>query len=709
MKDLSMANQKLSEEITSLKDRIKELEQSEVDHIQREEALRVSKNLYQRLIENARDMLYRMSLPFGKYEYISPACYDITGFTPEECYNGTISIAKIIHPDFSEYFNQQWINLLQGKVPPFYEYKIIRKNGGERWLHQRNILIRDENGLPVAIEGMVRDITEHKCAEEEMRENEKNYQDIFQNSIEGIFRTSPEGRFIYANPAAARMLGYESPEDLISTVTDMGTQLYVYPEDREKVIGLLTKYGSIKNFAVQCHHKDGSIIWGTLNMHIKQDDQENILYIEGTCQDITKYKLTAEALRNSEEKYRQLVDSINKGICVAQDGMLKYVNPMLMEIFGYSKHDLTTLPFTEFIHPDDRNMVLERHKRRVKGENFSTRYEFRILAKDGSIKWVELDSVMVDWEDKTAVLAFVGDINERKKAEEELEKYRNHLEYLVEKRTGQLKRSENKYRTLFENSNDAIILIRQGVFIDCNAKTLELCRCTREQIIGKAPYEFAPPFQPDGSNSREKANEKMDAAASGTPQRFEWQACRSDGTAFDTEVDMQVIEVGKERLLQGIVHDITKRKQKENELQIKAADLEELNTTLKVLLHQREEDRKDLEERFAVNLKSFVLPYVEKMKKGHLDPNQRSYLNIIETNLNEIVSPFLHTIRFLNLTPRETQVAALIRESKTTKEIAQIIGVGLDAIDAYRKSIRKKLKLNDRKINLQSYLRSLDK
>jgi PAS domain S-box-containing protein len=570
-------------------------------------------------------------------------------------------------------------------------------------------LTEEITSLKERIKELEQSEADYKRVEEEMRENEKKYQDIFQNSVEGIFRTSPEGRFIHANPAAARMLGYESPEDLMNTVTDMGTQLYVYPEDREKVISLLTKYGSIKNFVVQCHHKDGNIIWGTLNMHIKQDDQENILYIEGTCQDITKYKLTAEALRKSEEKYRQLVDSINKGIFVAQDGMLKYVNPMSMEIFGHSKHDLTTLPFTEFIHPDDRNMVLERHKRRVKGEKFSTRYEFRILTKEGSTKWVELDSVMMDWEDRTAVLAFVSDITERKKAGEELEKYRNHLEYLVEKRTGQLKRSEIKYRTLFENSNDAIILIRQGVFIDCNAKTLELCRCTREQIIGKAPYELAPPFQPDGSNSREKANEKMNAAASGTPQRFEWHACRNDGTAFDTEVDMQAIEVGKERLLQGIVHDITKRKQKENELRIKATDLEELNTTLKVLLHQREGDRKDLEERFAVNLKSFVLPYVEKMKKGHLDQHQMSYLNIIETNLNEIVSPFLHAIRYLNLTPRETQVASLIRESKTTKEIAQIIGVGLDAIDAYRKSIRKKLKLNDRKINLQSYLRSLDK
>jgi DNA-binding CsgD family transcriptional regulator len=106
-------------------------------------------------------------------------------------------------------------------------------------------------------------------------------------------------------------------------------------------------------------------------------------------------------------------------------------------------------------------------------------------------------------------------------------------------------------------------------------------------------------------------------------------------------------------------------------------------------------------------VKRLVIPYVEKMKKDRLDPQQRSHLNVLETNLNEIVSPFLHTIQQLNLTPRETQIASLIKDGKTTKEIAKIVGVATSSIDSYRNNIRSKLGLNNKKVNLQSCLQSL--
>jgi PAS domain S-box-containing protein len=301
----------------------------------------------------------------------------------------------------------------------------------------------------------------------------------------------------------------------------------------------------------------------------------------------------------------------------------------------------------------------------------------------------------------------VRDITSRKQTEEELNKYKKHLEQLVGERTGQLKISENKYRMLFDTSNDSIFLMRRDIIIDCNLKTLELFRCTRDQIIGQAPYMLSPLLQPDGSKSRKKAMEKINAAASGIHQQFEWQHLGCDGNIFDAEISLHVIEVGQEKLLYGVIRDISKRKQAENELRIKSASLEELNTALKVLLRQREEDKKDLEDRVVSNVKRLVIPYIEKMKKNHLDLQQLSNLNILEANLNEIVSPFLHTVRQLNLTPRETQVASLVKDGKTTKEIAETIGVGISAVDSYRNSIREKLGLNNKKVNLQSYLQSL--
>ncbi len=309
---------------------------------QAEEALRESENRLRRLAENAPDLIYRMSLPDGKYEYVSPASYDMTGFTPEEHYNGTIDIKKAIHPDFAEYLDRQWKDLLRGEMPPFYEYKIIHRNGGERWLYQRNVLIRDESGSPVAIEGIVTDITD------------------------------------------------------------------------------------------------------------------------------------------------------------------------------------------------------------------------------------------------------------RKRMEEELKAHRDHLGELVAERTGQ---------------------IRQ---------------------------------------------------------------------------------------------EIARRKEKEKELSVKSKALEEVNAALRVLLKQREEDRQELEGKFVSNVREMVLPYIQIIKKGQwLDPKHRAYLDIAETNLREIISPFLNTVRQLNFTPKEIEVSSLIKEGRTTKEIAELMSVAPSAVDSHRNNIRIKLGLNNKKANLRSYLLSL--
>jgi two-component system, cell cycle sensor histidine kinase and response regulator CckA len=113
-----------------------------------------------------------------------------------------------------------------------------------------------------------------------------------------------------------------------------------------------------------------------------------------------------------------LVENANEVIVVAQDGMLKFVNRITSELFGYSEQELTSRPFPEFIHPDDRGMVVERHLRRLKGDVSQPRYAFRLVTRDGSIKWVEIGAVLIDWEGRPATLNFLNDITERKLAEE---------------------------------------------------------------------------------------------------------------------------------------------------------------------------------------------------------------------------------------------------------------------------------------------------
>lgn len=136
---------------------------------QADDELRKSEERYRRLTENAKDMIFRMSLPEGVYEYVSPATEKIFGYTPEEFYNSTILIKKIIHPKWLEYFDKQWELLLDGILPPTYEYQIVHKSGETRWINQRNVLIKNDSGQPIAIEGIATDITESKKAEEEKK------------------------------------------------------------------------------------------------------------------------------------------------------------------------------------------------------------------------------------------------------------------------------------------------------------------------------------------------------------------------------------------------------------------------------------------------------------------------------------------------------------------------------------------------------------
>lgn len=238
---------------------------------------------------------------------------------------------------------------------------------------------------------------------------------------------------------------------------------------------------------------------------------------------------------------------------------------------------------------------------------------------------------------------------------------------------------------------------------------------SREEIIGRKVSQFL------DKENREILSRQLEKRRKGERKPYEIIWIKKDGSKLHTIMtptpyfDSQ----GKFKGSFAVITDISKQKkerrllemmvkQRTRELENKTQSLEEVNTALRVLLKKREEDKTILEQRMVLNVRELVLPYIERMKEAALSSRQQGCLDIMESTLNDIVSPFLRklSLDFSNLTPSEIQVANLVKFGKTTKEIAQILNLSGKTIEFYRKRIRKKVGITNKTINLHTFLTS---
>ncbi|MFM9267875.1 EAL domain-containing protein [Tychonema sp. BBK16] len=229
----------------------------------------------------------------GKCLYVNERFLDMAGLTLRESLGEGWAIA--LHPKDREGVLKQWYRAVKLKLPFQLEYRFFQ---GDRttWVFSQAVPEIAKSGEVLGYIGTLTDITDRKQAEEGLQRAEEKYRSIFENAIEGIFQTTPDGRYLSANPALARIYGYQSPAELMMQIHNIDHQLYVDPSRRVEFLRAIDKHGSVSEFESQVYGADGTTIWVSENGRAVCDVEGILLYYEGTVEDITLRKITEEKL-----------------------------------------------------------------------------------------------------------------------------------------------------------------------------------------------------------------------------------------------------------------------------------------------------------------------------------------------------------------------------------------------------------------------------
>jgi PAS domain S-box-containing protein len=320
-----------------------------------EVALKRSEEKYRELVESANSIIMRRD-SMGKVTFVNEFAQRFFGYSEEEILGK--NVVGTIVPKVESTSGRDLQSMIEdiGQNPDCYASNINEnmRRGGERvWVAWTNKPIRDENGRVVEILCVGNDITERKLMEEAVARAEEKYRDIFENAVTGIYLTTLEGRFLSINKAFARILHYDSPEEVLNSVADISRQLYVNPERRSELLRLIEERGMVQDFEVQFFRKDNSVAWVTLNIRAVHGENGETIHLEGTVQDITDSKLLESQLHQSRKM---------EAIGTLAGGIAHDFNNILAPIIGYTELSLDMVPTDGRLSHNMRQVLLSANR-----------------------------------------------------------------------------------------------------------------------------------------------------------------------------------------------------------------------------------------------------------------------------------------------------------------------------------------------------------
>jgi PAS domain S-box-containing protein len=396
-----------------------------------EEALRQNEEKFSKIFRTSPDAIAIARTYDGSYLEVNESFTKIMGYSREELIGRSPLPGDLGIWTYRE-GREAFVKALKetGEAIGF-EVRLRRKDGTIRdCLLSGRLLDIEGKTCHVAI---ITDITDRKQAEEALTASEKKYRDIFENALEGIFQSTPDGRLLGVNPFFARIAGFDSPDQMLNAVTDIGRQLYVVPGEREKLKQLLAEKGRVEGYEVQAYGRNKSKIWISLNMQTRCDAAGRILYFQGVFTDITERKRAEEALRSSEEMFSKIFKTIPDPISIIRlsDGIFMDVNESFTRVTGYSREEIVGRPYYSsnpdvWIDQKDRVRLVAALK--GTGEVHGVETQFR--GKDGQMVYGLISARALEISGDPCIVGIVHDITEQKLVEEALKRSRERLRAL---------------------------------------------------------------------------------------------------------------------------------------------------------------------------------------------------------------------------------------------------------------------------------------
>jgi PAS domain S-box-containing protein len=423
------------------------------------------------------------------------------------------------------------------------DFQIIKKDGTKLTLEISASLIRNSDGQPTGFRGIALDVTERKQTEEALKETEKRYRSLFEESLDAIVITDREGGFVDANKAALDLLGVSRE----GTAKTNFKEFYIDPKDGERFKREMEANGSLQDFEVNLKKKDGTVMTCLLFVTAKRENGGEIVGYQGMIRDVTKARATEEALRQSEEKYRQLLNHAPAGIYEVDFLRRTFVsvNDVMCEYTGYTRKELLSLSPFDILTEDSKIHFMERMKKVLSSEKVPETVEFKIKGKNGREFWVLLNTKLVyeNGHPKGAT-AVVHDITERKLADEAV------------------RRSEEKYRLLVNNATDGVFIAQNGRIKFPNPKMMKILGYSPDEL---AEIKYIDLVHPDDRTIIYKAKEKR-AANDETASVYSVRITNKMGTQIWAQISSVPIFWDERPATLNFVRDITYQKMAEDEL-----------------------------------------------------------------------------------------------------------------------------------------------